>query len=93
LKRSESRVADFSLEKITKNVLGNLNPADRAIEEGLQAIVQSTVAGELGQTVFIVGPPGAGKSTFLDRFFARTLSPDVRQRCVVIGINALRCYR
>lgn len=85
----ESRVADFSLEKITKNVLGNLNPSDRPIEEGLQAIVQSTVAGELGQTVFIVGPPGAGKTTFLDRFFARTLSPEVRERCVVISINAL----
>jgi len=85
----ESRIADFSLEKITKNVLGNINPAEKDIEASLQAIVQNTVAGELGQTVFIVGPPGAGKSTFLDRFFARTLSPEVRERCVVIGINVL----
>ncbi len=85
----ESRVADFSLEKITKNVLGNLSPAETGIEEGLQTIVQNAIAGDLGQTVFIVGPPGAGKTTFLDRFFARTLSSDVRERCVVIGINAL----
>jgi cold shock CspA family protein len=85
----ESRIADFSLEKITKNVLGNINPADKGIEEGLQAIVQSTVLGEAGQTVFIVGPSGAGKSTFLERFFARTLSSDIRERCIVIGINAL----
>ena len=85
----ESRIADFSLEKITKNVLGNLSPAENAIEDGLQTIVKETVAGELGQTIFIVGPPGAGKSTFLDRFFARTLSPEIRERCVVISVNAL----
>jgi ABC-type multidrug transport system fused ATPase/permease subunit len=60
----ESRVADFSLEKITKNVLGNLNPTGKGIEDGLQTIVQEAVAGEVGQTVFIVGPPGAGKTTF-----------------------------
>lgn len=85
----ESRIADFSLEKITKNVLGNIDPETKDIEAGLQAIVQGTVAGDRGQTVFIVGPSGAGKSTFLDRFFARTLDPVVRERCVVVDINAL----
>jgi len=62
----ESRVADFSLEKITRNVLGNINPDERGIEHGLQTIVTNTVAGDDGQTIFIVGPSGAGKSTFLD---------------------------
>jgi hypothetical protein len=85
----ESRVADFSLEKITKNVLGNLNPPDNAIEDGLRTIVQETVAGDTGQTVFIVGPSGSGKSTFITRFFAKTLSAGVRACCVVIDIDAL----
>jgi cold shock CspA family protein len=85
----ESRVADFSLEKITKNVLGNIVSSDSCIDERLQTIVQNAIGGELGQTIFIVGPSGAGKTTFLDRFFARTLSSEVRERCVVIGINTL----
>ena len=85
----ESRVADFSLEKITKNVLGNINPQEGEIEDSLRTIVQNTVAGELGQTIFIVGPSGAGKSTFLTRFFAKTLAPNIREQCVVISIDAL----
>jgi ABC-type multidrug transport system fused ATPase/permease subunit len=85
----ESRIADFALEKITQNVLGNINPPEKGVEEGLRTIVQNTVAGDLGQTVFIVGPTGAGKSTFLSRFFTKTLSLTVRERCVVVDINAL----
>lgn len=85
----ESRVADFSLERITKNVLGNISPRESDVGEGLSALVTSAVAGEPGQTVFIVGPSGAGKSTFLDRFFKRTLSSDVRDRCVKINVNVL----
>lgn len=85
----ESRVADFSLERMTNNVLGNIDSPEKDVGESLRAVVQRTVAGEVGQTVFIVGPSGAGKSTFLDRFFARTLSPETRDRCVVISVNAL----
>ena len=85
----ESRVADFSLERITKNVLGNLSPQHADVGEGLHALVKDAVAGETGQTVFIVGPSGAGKSTFLDRFFKRTLSADIRERCIVIHVNVL----
>lgn len=85
----ESRIADFSLERLTKNVLGNIEPGGKDASAGLQVIVESAVSGELGQTVFIVGPSGAGKSTFLDRFFVRTLAPVVRDQCIVIKINAL----
>jgi cold shock CspA family protein/GTPase SAR1 family protein len=85
----ESRIADFSLERLTKNVLGNIDPSERDVGQGLEAIVQGAVAGELGQTVFIVGPSGAGKSTFLERFFSRTLAPETRARCVVVKIDAL----
>lgn len=85
----ESRIADFSLERLTKNVLGNIDPAERDVDVGLEAVVQGAVASSFGQTVFIVGPSGAGKSTFLDRFFARTLDPETRARCVVVKIDAL----
>lgn len=85
----ESRIADFSLERLTKNVLGNIDPNERDVGAGLQTVVQSAVTGQRGQTVFIVGPSGAGKSTFLDRFFARTLAPEVREKCLVIKVDVL----
>jgi cold shock CspA family protein len=85
----ESRIADFSLERITANVLGNINPKDKSVDEGLHSLIQHAVEGELGQTVFIVGPSGAGKTTFLDRFFRKTLARSIREQCIVLNVNAL----
>lgn len=85
----ESKIADFSLERLTKNVLGNIDPNERDVGAGLQTVVQTAVTGQRGQTVFIVGPSGAGKSTFLDRFFSRTLATEVRERCIVIKLDVL----
>lgn len=42
-----------------------------------------------GETIFIVGPTGAGKSTFLDRFFRKTLSGNLRKHCFVSRVNCL----
>ncbi len=90
----ESRIADFALEKITANVLGNLSPKDKDIDTELANLIESTVETdakqtEAGETIFVVGPTGAGKSTFLERFFRKTLSPTLRRRCVVSRINCL----
>lgn len=83
----ESRIADFSLEKLTKNVLGNVAGGHQQIDDGLKDLIKEAVNTDGGQTVFIVGPSGAGKTTFLDRFFSRTLEPDIRAQCLVIKID------
>ena len=85
----ESRIADFSLEKITANVLGNISPADKDVDRELANLIEDAVEVESGQTIFIVGPTGAGKSTFLDRFFRKTLSNSLRRRCLVVNVNCL----
>jgi len=85
----ESRVADFALEKLTTYVLGNINPPEKDVNESLQRLIVSTISDKHGETIFIVGPSGAGKSTFLERFFRATLPKAIRDRCVVINVNAL----
>jgi cold shock CspA family protein len=85
----ESRVADFSLERITANVLGNIVSPDKTVDEGLNLVVESAVESAATETVFIVGPSGAGKTTFLDRFFKKTLSSEIRSRCLVLKVSAL----
>jgi len=85
----ESRVADFSLEKMTSRVLGNINPAENDLDDNLEDIVRTSVGADEGQTVFIVGPTGAGKTTFLDRFFRKTLSKSLRDRCVNVRVSCL----
>ena len=86
---NESRVADFSLEKITANVLGNIVNVTTTVDEGLKTLIVGAITADVGETVFIVGPTGAGKTTFLDRFFKRTLSRAVRDLCVIVRVNAL----
>ena len=85
----ESRIADFSLEKITTNVLGNISSNNKNVDKELANLIEVAVEVESGQTIFIVGPTGAGKSTFLDRFFRKTLSRTLRQRCLVVRVNFL----
>lgn len=91
----ESRIADFSLEKITAGVLGNLDPKLPDIDVELATLIQSNLGAanqastESGQTIFIVGPTGAGKTTFLTRFFRKTLSEAVRRQCVMLRVNFL----
>lgn len=90
----ESRFADFALEKMTASVLGNLSPVDKDVDTELSALIE-TIADvqaddvDSGQTVFIVGPTGAGKTTFLERFFKKTLSEALRKRCIAIRLNCL----
>lgn len=85
----ESRIADFSLEKMTAKILGNINPDFQNIDVNLAAVVSDAVDLEGGQTVFIIGPTGAGKTTFLDRFFRKTLPSVVRDKCIVANVNML----
>ncbi len=85
----ESRIADFSLEKITANVLGNISPVDKDVDKELANLIEAAVEVDSGQTIFIVGPTGAGKSTFLDRFFRKTLSKSIRRQCLVVRVNCL----
>lgn len=40
----ESRIADFSLERLTKNVLGNIDPNERDVGAGLTRSIHDEAA-------------------------------------------------
>ncbi|TAD88784.1 MAG: hypothetical protein EAZ99_12200 [Alphaproteobacteria bacterium] len=83
----ESRVADFTLEKMTSKILGNVDRDFGRLDDNLSSLVTRVFHATEGQTVFIIGPTGAGKTTFLDRFFRRTLQKETRERCVVANVD------
>ena len=85
----ESRYADFAIEKITQSVLGKVENENKGIDEGLLDAVQAALDSNDGETIFIVGPTGSGKSTFVKRFFSQTLRSDLRENCIIIKLNFL----
>jgi cold shock CspA family protein/GTPase SAR1 family protein len=90
---NESRIADYSLEKITNSVLNNL-PIDKSkVGNELSRLIEGNVHAEMPSdsdlSVFIVGPTGSGKTTYVDRFFSKILPKSTSDHCLVIKINCL----
>ncbi|MEZ8971771.1 cold shock domain-containing protein [Vibrio cyclitrophicus] len=90
---TESRIADYSLEKITTSVL-NCMPSDKhKVSNDLSDLIEGNVYAEVPSendlSVFIVGPTGSGKTTYIDRFFSNVLPQSTREHCLSIHINCL----
>ena len=83
----ESREADRSLTKITRDLLSHVQSirTDTGLE--LRREIEASFESKKGQIVLIVGNKGAGKSTFIDRFFRFVLSRDLREKCLVLKVN------
>lgn len=90
---NESRIADYSLEKITTSILNNLpkekNKVGLELSELIQGNVQAELPADSDMSVFIVGPTGSGKTTYINRFFSKILPSNTRENCLSININCL----
>lgn len=90
---TESRIADYSLEKITTSILNNFPRDNSKIGSDLSDLIKGNVQAELpsdsDMSVFIVGPTGSGKTTYIDRFFLKILPASTRDSCLAININCL----
>lgn len=90
---NESQIADYSLEKITNSVLGNLPSNQSQVESELSDLIEgnvhATIPADSDLSVFIVGPTGSGKTTYIERFFSKILPKNTRDNCLTININCL----
>ncbi|MBE0095397.1 cold shock domain-containing protein [Citrobacter freundii] len=90
---NESRIADYSLEKITTSILNNLPKEKNKVGVELSELIQGNVQAELpadsDMSVFIVGPTGSGKTTYINRFFSKILPTGTRENCLTLNINCL----
>ena len=84
---SESQKADFELEKIIQRVLNTITPLESGHGGALQAELERTIKSGSSETTLLIGNKGAGKSTFIDRFFEQVLPMRVRAKCVVARID------
>lgn len=83
----ESRAADESLEKITSNLLNRIDIVNSERGEELEDQIRSAIELKKGEFVLIIGNKGAGKSTFIDRFFRLILDKQLRGHCLVLRVD------
>lgn len=83
----ESKETDINLEKITRHLLNQIEVVSSEKGEQLQEQIRYAVQTHKGEFVLIIGNKGAGKSTFIDRFFTLVLDPELRHKCLVIRID------
>ena len=83
---NESYAADRSLETITSALINTVSSL-RSDTQGLQREIRSALIARRGQTVLIIGNKGAGKSTFIDRFFRNVLKRSLREKCLVARVD------
>jgi cold shock CspA family protein/Cdc6-like AAA superfamily ATPase len=93
IESNESRIADYSLEKITNSILSNISTDNSRVGSDLTALIELNVHAELpsesDMSAFIVGPTGSGKTTYVDRFFSKILPINTRKNCLVVSVNCL----
>lgn len=84
---AESHEADRSLEKITRELVSYVQTIRGEAGDELRREIESSFETRRGQIVLIVGNKGAGKTTFIDRFFKFKLDRLLREKCLVLKVD------
>ncbi|MEE3043906.1 hypothetical protein [Thalassospira sp.] len=83
----ESEHAERELSKIASEVLQNLRPMDSSAGQQLATEIEIATRAKRGEKVLLIGNKGAGKSTFVERFFEVSLDASTRSKCVYLKID------
>lgn len=83
----ESEAADERLARISEDLASKIRDLDTSSGEQLTEVVERVRATHKNEFVIIVGTKGAGKSTFIDRFFRYVLPEPVLEDCIVAKVN------
>lgn len=83
----ESEIADEKLARISEDLHGRIRSLDTDSGEQLTELVERVKSAQRNEFVIVVGTKGAGKSTFIDRFFRHVLPKPLLNECVIARIN------
>lgn len=83
----ESKDADRAIARISEDLVADIQTLDTATGAELTGILRSTIAGDARSFVVLVGTKGAGKSTFIDRFFRSVVPADIKEQLVTATID------
>lgn len=83
----ESEIADDKLTRIAEDLASSVKSLDTFESSELLQVIERIKSTHRHELVLIVGGKGAGKTTFIERFFNIILNNEVREDCIVINVN------
>ncbi len=83
----ESEETDRNLEKIAKSLISQIQVFGTSEGKELLGEIETALESRIGEFVLIIGNKGAGKSTFIDRFYKIIIGNDLRNKCLLIRID------
>lgn len=86
----ESELADDKLLRIAEGLVGRLKSLDTSTGKALVDLIEAAKLQHKNRFVLLVGNKGAGKSTFIDRFFKFIIPQNVAAGLVTLRVDLAR---
>lgn len=83
----QSQAAEYQLTRISEDLISRIKTVETIEGEAIQELIERIKLTQVHEFVLLIGSKGAGKSTFIERFFSYILSSDLKEDCVVVRIN------
>lgn len=83
----ESNHADARLAKIAEDIIARIQSLDTGKGSALAQLISRAQESRRHEFVLVVGTKGAGKSTFISRFFGTALSTRIASKCMVVQVD------
>lgn len=83
----ESEQADETLARISEDLVGRIRDLNTENADELTEVIQRVRSTQRNEFVLLVGTKGAGKSTFIERFFKSVLPNQILRECIICRIN------
>lgn len=87
----ESKIAENQIARISEDLVGRIRSLDTASAEDLSEIIHKVQVTQRREFVLLIGTKGAGKTTFIERFFKHVLPPEIRAECIDITVDMVNC--
>lgn len=83
----ESQIAEQDLTRISEDLINRIKTLETKESELLKELIEKVKTTNRHEFVVLIGGKGAGKSTFVERFFKYVLSQKLQESCIVVRIN------
>lgn len=84
---AESNAAERALLRVSEDLRSKVQSLDTSEDAQFTELIQRVQEMQKPELILLVGTKGAGKTTFLDRFFSDVLPPEIREECVVVRVD------